>query len=277
MAFETLALRLEPPLAIATLNRPERLNAINRPMKRELGQVLDILAGDDRLRVLVIHGAGRAFSAGFDLKEAAGRQLSGIGEIRPALRESYDFLMRFWDSPKATVAAVHGFCLAGAFDLALACDLTVAADDTRLGIPEVRFGAGVGCLLLPWVVGPKAAKELLLTGSDTIDARRALALGIVNRVVPKGQELDASIALARQIAATGATALALTREAIRRTVDLRRLRPALEAAFDTASLVSASGGPERAEFFRISRESGLQAAIAWRNERFAHSAKARGL
>ncbi|MCC6471876.1 MAG: enoyl-CoA hydratase/isomerase family protein [Alphaproteobacteria bacterium] len=267
--FETLELKLQPPVAILTLNRPDRLNAINRLMKREIGQVWDIVATDAGIRVLVLHGAGRAFSAGFDLKEAATRDLSGVGQLWSALRESFDFIMQFWDAPKPSIAAVHGYCLAGAFDVALACDLTVAAEDTRLGIPEVRFGASIGCLLLPWLVGPKAAKELLLTGTDTLDAHRALSLGIVNRVVSRDELLPAALELAHEIAAVDEHALALTRNAIRRSFDVRRLRQALEAGFDTATLVSATGGPERAEFFRISKEKGLQAAIAWRDQRFA--------
>ncbi|MCC7046817.1 MAG: enoyl-CoA hydratase/isomerase family protein [Alphaproteobacteria bacterium] len=271
--FETLELRLEPPLAIATLNRPERLNAINRLMKREIARVWDIVAGDADLRVLVLHGAGRAFSPGFDLKEAAARDLFGPGQVWSALRESFDFIMRFWDSPKPSVAAIHGYCLAGAFDMALACDMTVAADDTRLGIPEVRFGASIGCLLLPWFVGPKAAKELLLTGSDALTAPRAQALGIVNRVVPRDRLLPAAIELARAAAAVNDNALALTRRAVQRSLEARKLRQALDAAFDTATLVSATGGPERAEFFRISKEKGLQAAIAWRDRRFARGAE----
>ena len=84
---------------------------------------------------------------------------------RKVLETDFDFIMQFWDCPKPTIAAVHGFCLAGAFELALACDITVAAEGTRFGEPEARFGSGIIAMLLPWVTGPKQAKELLLTGS----------------------------------------------------------------------------------------------------------------
>ena len=98
--------------------------------------------------------------------------------------------MQFWDCPKPTIAAVHGFALAGGFEMALSCDLTIAAEGTRFGEPEVRFGSGIVALLLPWMTTPKLAKELLLTGNDQIDAQRALGMGIVNRVVPLGSELE---------------------------------------------------------------------------------------
>src|SRR5205814_9814834 len=110
--------------------------------------------------------------------------------FRSVLETDFDFLAQFWDSLKPTIAAVHGFCLAGAFELALACDITVAAEDTRFGEPEVRFGSGIVALLLPWITGPKQAKELLLTGNDRISAERAMEIASVNRVVPDGEQLD---------------------------------------------------------------------------------------
>ena len=91
--------------------------------------------------------------------------------------------MRFWDCPKPTVAAIHGPCMAGAFEMALACDISVCSRDATFGEPELKFGAGIVTLLLPWMVGPKAAKDIILTGDDTLNADRALALGIVSRVV----------------------------------------------------------------------------------------------
>ena len=96
--------------------------------------------------------------------------------------------MQFWDCPKPTIAAVHGYCLGGAFEIAMSCDIAVAAAGTRFGEPEPRFGSGNICMLLPWITSPKFAKELLLTGRDDIDAERAMAMGLVNQVVPAGSE-----------------------------------------------------------------------------------------
>ena len=147
--------------------------------------------------------------------------------------------------PKPTVAAVHGYCIGGAFELSLACDVTVAARGTRFGAPEVKFGSGAVALLLPWIAGPKAAKELLLTGDDKLDAERALALGIVNHVVEDGEEYGAALALAGTMASAAPNAVRLTKLAINRSLDAMGLRTALAQALELDIHVEASGGPER--------------------------------
>jgi enoyl-CoA hydratase len=129
----------------------------------------------------------------------------------------------------------------------------------------VKFGSGAVALLLPWIAGPKAAKELLLTGDDKLTAERALQLGIVNRVVPDGQEFDAAMAMARDMAAAARAASRLTKLAINRTYEAMGMKAALEAALEIDVLIEAGGGRERAEFDRIRRDESLQAALVWRN------------
>jgi enoyl-CoA hydratase len=145
-------------VAVLTLNRPDKLNAINVPAIEALNAALDAAEADESVRAIVVAGAGRAFSAGFDLD-------IGLGEgtptdalaVRRAIENDFRIILRFWDSPKPTIAAVHGYCLGSALELALACDLTIAAEDCRFGEPEVKFGSGIVALLLPWLAGPKAA------------------------------------------------------------------------------------------------------------------------
>jgi enoyl-CoA hydratase len=225
-------------------------------------------ARDDQIAAIVVHGEGRAFSAGFDLKESAARGTTGAAAWRKVLEQDFDFIVQFWDCPKPTIAAVHGYCLAGAFELMLACDITVAAEGTLFGEPEVRFGSGIIAMLLPWVTGPKQAKELLLTGNDKVTAERALAMGIVNRVVPADELMATATAIANDIAAAAPLSVQLTKRAINRTYEIMGLRQTLLASLETDILLEASEGPERAEFNRIRREQGLQAAIAWRDSRF---------
>ena len=154
-------------LALLTLNRPDKLNAINSAMIAQLGLALDVAEADVAVRVIVLSGAGRAFSAGFDLDmETSGDGAPLNDAVRRALNQDFQLIMRFWDSPKVTLAAVHGYCLGSAMELALACDLTLAAEDCRFGAPEVRFGSGIVAMLLPWLAGPKVAKYLLLVGDD---------------------------------------------------------------------------------------------------------------
>jgi enoyl-CoA hydratase len=268
MAEICIKTRIEGAVGIITLDRPQALNALNTALMEQVTAALQDFVAAPEVRAIVVHGAGRAFSAGFDLKESAARDITGPEEWRAVLDYDFRFLIQFWDCPKPTIAAVHGFCLAGAFEMALSCDVTVAAEGTRFGEPEVRFGSGMVALLLPWVVGPKAAKELLLTGNDKVDAARALQLGIVNHVVPAGQELDKALDIARDIAAAAPLSVELTKRAINRTYEMMNMRQALLAALDIDVLIEAGAGPERTEFNRIRKEKGLKAALEWRDARF---------
>jgi enoyl-CoA hydratase len=268
MNHETIIARRDGRVGILTLNRPQALNALNTTLMRETTDQMAEFARDEAVAAIVVHGAGRAFSAGFDLKESAARGTTTVKDWRAVLEADFDFIMQFWDCPKPTIAAVHGYCLAGAFELALACDITVAAEGTRFGEPEPRFGSGIVAMLLPWITGPKAAKELLLTGDDKVGSRRALELGIINHVVPAGAELEKALAIANDIAACSPLSVQLTKRAINRTFDLMGMRQALLAALDIDVLIEAQGGPERAEFNRLRREKGLKAALEWRDARF---------
>ncbi|MGH8335502.1 MAG: enoyl-CoA hydratase/isomerase family protein, partial [Gammaproteobacteria bacterium] len=234
-------------------------------MVAEVTHAMGGFSSDAEVLAVIVHGDGRAFSAGFDLKE---EPPSTIEATRALLERDLAFILQFWDCPKPVIAAVHGYCLASAFELALACDMTIAAEGTRFGEPEVRFGSGIVALLLPFMTTPKIAKELLLTGNDKMDARRALEIGIVNAVVPEGKHLDAAMTAARAIVAASPTAVQLTKRAINRAYETTGLRQALLAALDIDVLIESSDGAEKAEFNRLRKDKGLQAALEWRNARF---------
>jgi enoyl-CoA hydratase len=269
MTYQSIRVERDGPVAILTFDRPRVLNAFDPALIAETRAALAALGEDDNVLAIVVRGAGRAFSAGFDMKASASAPSRGPEEWRRALEADFDFIMDFWESPKPTIAAVHGHCIGGAFELSLACDITVAAAGTKFGAPEVRFGSGAVALLLPWIAGPKAAKELLLTGEDKLTADRAQALGIVNHVVPDGEEFARAIAIARDIAAAAPAAVRLTKRAINRTYEAMGMRAALASALETDIHIESAGGPERAEFNRIRREQGLKAALAWRDAKFA--------
>ena len=267
--YETIETRIDGRVAVISLNRPQVLNAINRKLMSEVTAAMKEFVAEPKVLAIILHGLGRAFSAGFDMKESAQRAVTTIEEWRQILGDDFDFLIQFWDCPKPTIAAVHGFALAGGFEMALSCDITVAAEGTRFGEPEPRFGSGIIALLLPWMTMPKLAKEMLLTGSDQIDAQRALAMGIVNHVVPQGTELEKAMQIARDIAAAAPSSVQLTKRAINRSYEIAGMRQALLAGVDTDVLIEAAGGPERAEFNRLRREKGLKAALAWRDAKFS--------
>jgi enoyl-CoA hydratase len=256
-------------LALLTLNRPDKLNAINVPMIAALDAALDAAEADESVRAIVVAGAGRAFSAGFDLDMGIGAGRPDPVEVRRALENDFRIILRFWDSPKPTVAAVHGYCLGSSLELALACDLTVAAEDCRFGEPEVKFGSGIVALLLPWLAGPKAAKLLLLTGDDRVSAADMQAMGLVARVAPAAAVLDEALALAARVAANDAQAVRLTKRAINRSLDIGGMRQALLAALETDVWIETHETAESREFNDILQRDGARAAIAWRAGRTA--------
>jgi enoyl-CoA hydratase len=256
-------------VALLTLDRPDKLNAINAAMVGALHAALDAAEADDGVRAIVVAGAGRAFSAGFDLDMGTGDGRPDPAAVRRALEEDFRIILRFWDSPKPTVAAVHGYCLGSALELAVACDVTVAAEDCRFGEPEVKFGSGIVALLLPWLAGPKAAKYLLLTGEDRATAAEMQAVGLVNRVVPAAAVLDEAVAVAQRMAANDTQAVRLTKRAINRSLDIGGMRQALLAALEIDVEIETNETAESREFNEILKRDGAKAAIAWRAGRNA--------
>ena len=263
--YSAIKTSIEQGIGHIAMNRPNQLNALNSVMMSEMLHALTSFENDDGVKAIVLSAEGRAFSAGFDLKESATKKLTTLDDWTALLEADFGFIMRFWDCPKPTVSAVHGYCLAGALELALACDLTVADSTAIFGEPEVKFGSAIVALLVPWIVGPKFAKELLLTGADDISAQRALQMGLVNQVVDKGQALVRAMELAKAMRSAAAHSVRLTKQAINRSMDIRGLRESLKAGLDTALLIEANMSPERIEFNRIRAGEGLKAAIAWRN------------
>ena len=268
--YETILYERREAAALITLNRPRLLNAMNAAMLRELAAAMDAAEADEAVRAIVLTGAGSAFSSGFDLKEQAETRPSGVEEWRAILRRDFDAVMRFWNSPKPTIAAVRGPCLAGGCELALACDITIAAEDAVFGEPELRFGAGIVVMLLPWLVGAKPAKQLLLTGAS-LPARRAEAIGLVSEVVATGEELARALALAAELAVIDPRALRETKRAVNRGFEIMGLGEALEAALAIDLGIEGEGTPDKRQFMEIARAQGLRAAIAWRDARFAPS------
>lgn len=190
---------------VATMNRPERRNALNPAMMAALTEVLKAAEADPEVRCVVLAGNGPVFCAGLDLKEfGAGADFRGL---RWFYRESITTPL---------VAAVQGAALGGGFELVLACDLAVTAEGTKLGIPEVTRGlfAGGGGSTLSWRIPMVHALELGLTG-EVITAERALEIGLVNRVLPVAEVLPSALALATRIAANGPLGVAMTKKMMR--------------------------------------------------------------
>ena len=252
-------------VAVISLNRPERLNAMDQAMLKELNQAAERAEQDDRIRAVVLTGAGNAFSSGFDLKAQAENTPQGVNEWRPVLKRNFDACMSFWQLAKPTVSAVHGPALAGACELSMACDITIADETAIFGEPELRFGAGIVVMLLPWMVGPKRAKEIILLGLDDISAREAKEMGLINRVVPKGEDLNTALSIAKKLSRIDSSLMAQTKQALNRSYAIMGMEEALEFALETDTQIEGEGMPTKAKFLQIARDQGLRAAITWRD------------
>jgi enoyl-CoA hydratase len=255
------------PAAWVTLNRPDKLNAISSEVVDGLRESWRRAAEDDEVKVLVLTGAGRAFSAGYDIAEEVEQEISGAERWREVLAADVELTMELWSLPKPTIAAVRGWCLAGACELAMACDLVVASDDAQFGEPEIRYGSGPVTLLMPFVLGQKKTNELLFTG-DAIGATEAERLGLVNVVVSADALEDAVEELIRKIAPTPLPVLRLTKLALVRAQEAMGLRSAVGANLDISAMLNAAETPEQREFDEIAAREGLKAALAWRDSRY---------
>jgi enoyl-CoA hydratase/carnithine racemase len=253
------------PVRRLTMNRPEALNALNGELMSGLMRALDEAAGDDAVRVLVLRGAGRAFCSGYDLNEDASGGVRDSASWHAELKHSTQQMLAILDHPKPVIASVHSYCLAGGTDLMLACDLTVAADDAYFGYVDIRFGSGVVSMFLPWVIGVRAAKELLFTGEDRVPATEAHRLGLVNRVVPRDELDAATLALAEDVAKNEPFVIRATKLAANRVWDVAGFRAAMDANTELDVMIESANLPARDEFRRITQEQGLKAAIAWRD------------
>jgi methylglutaconyl-CoA hydratase len=202
------------PIAIVTLNRPDRRNALSRALIAELSDVLGGLAVEQGVRAIVITGAGPTFCAGMDLKEAASLGSSTEAE-KAAVQDAQalaDLIDQLHHLSRPTVAALNGDALAGGAGLALACDVVIASSAARIGYPEVRRGLAAAIVIHDLVrqVGDRRARQLLLTG-DPVSAQQAESWGLVNRVVPPDRCLDEALAQARGLAGAAPQALATTK------------------------------------------------------------------
>ena len=259
----SLTYEVDGPIATLTLNRPDKLNAINSDMIEAINLAMDDAEDNYNVRAIILQAEGRAFSAGFDLDDEVWDSKEE-NNIRQALESDFNMVMRFWDSPKPTVAAVQGYCLGGAMEMALACDITIASDDALFGEPEVSIASGVVALILPWLTGPKLAKELLLTADIKISSQRIYEMGLINRITAPENLRDEALTMAETIAANDRLSVEITKKAINRTMEIAGMREALLDGLEADILLETSQSDEAKQFNEILDKEGLKAALAWR-------------
>ncbi|HEY0736604.1 MAG TPA: enoyl-CoA hydratase-related protein [Herpetosiphonaceae bacterium] len=215
MSYEHILLERDGAVAIVMLNRPKQLNALSQAVLREVDAALDELAADDAVRAIILTGSGdRAFAAGADIGELSALESATQG--RALATRSHQLGRKMADLDKPIIAAINGFALGGGLELALACDFRLASDTAQVGLPEVTLGiipGWGGTQRLPRLVGPGMAKLLMMSG-ERIDAAEALRLGIVERVYPQAELLDAAKQLAQKLAGMPPLSIAAIKQAV---------------------------------------------------------------
>lgn len=239
---ENILIERRGRVALITINRPDKLNALNIRTREELSDALGALRAEDEIRVVVLTGAGeKAFVAGADITEFAGRtalEQRAVMRARSIFTSAEDF-------PKPLIAMINGFCLGGGCELALACDLRVASERARFGQPEINLGiipGGGGTQRLTRLVGEGRAMQMILTG-EMIDALEAYRIGLVNEVYPPAELEAKTIELANRIAEKSPVALAMAKASVKNAARLN-LREGLDHEIDLFALCFASEDKE---------------------------------
>ena len=271
MKMKTLTYGVDDRVATITLNRPERLNAITDEMPGEIRQAVERANQDERVHVIVLAGAGKAFCAGYDLKQyAEGDEARRYTQPMPwdpmrdfaLMKRNTDDFMALWRSYKPTIARVHGYAAAGGSDIALCCDFIVMAEDARIGYMPARVWGCPTTAMWTYRLGAQRAKQMLLTG-DLIDGRTAKEWGLAAEAVP-AKRLDAAVAvLAQRMAGVPKNQLMMQKLVINQVVETMGLAktPVLATLFDGITRHS----PEGLWFKRYAEEFGFAAAAGWRD------------
>ena len=270
MSFENIIYERKGQIAYLTLNRPEKLNAMNAGLMAEFREAMEVVETDTEVRALIITGAGRSFSSGLDIEKTSDSvepSTSTVDAWRTHLQGLVETFMTVWNCSKPVIAAVNGYALGGACELVQVCDIKIASDRAILGEPEIRAGFGPPLLITPYSVNLAHAKELLLTG-DTVDAHEAARIGLVNRVVPHDNLMAECEKVAKKICLLPQLGVKLTKESVNRAMEEMGFLLSVKHNLDLMTLFDTSAGPEQEEFNSIREEKGLRAALDWRDARF---------
>jgi enoyl-CoA hydratase len=227
MDLECVLYEKKEGVAIARLNRPQVLNAMNKQLWLDLQAALDDAREDEGIKLVVITGEGRAFSTGADLKESKSRSIDAYRDYLVSLQEVSRTIIRF---EKPTIAAINGFAIGSGYELALACDIRIAAEEAKIGSPEAKVTSSVtggAFRLVQELIGPGKARELLFTG-EYIDGIEAMRIGLINQAVPLDRLMDTVMQMAAKIAENSAFSLKM----IKKGLNMARGETSLEALMD---------------------------------------------
>ena len=275
MPYEYIGIVKEDGVATITLNRPEKHNALSQELLAELRGTFDEIDTDKTVRVVVLTGAGRqAFSTGFDLnpRELTSDAPQDEADWNQLIRLNFETLMRIWNLRQPVVAAVNGHAVAAGSNLALICDVTIAADNATFGEPEIRHFALSPLLLLPYFANNSKAMHYLYYSGDTSGVEEALNLGLVSKVVSQDQRRSEAQRIARRIAKVTAYAVQLTKRSIKSAYEMMGFKNAMELhRANDALVIDASQIEEKKKLMGTLMEKGFKAFLELRDGPFRNS------
>lgn len=258
----------EEHVAWITLNRPEKLNAMNLRLIKELRAGLLRADADPNVNVMVIRGNGRGFCAGHDLDEDAAESRADLYEYRAHYFQQFDEFTTPWNVTKPVIASIHGYAIGKGFELGLFCDVTIVTSDTMMGYNEVRYGISGHCMFMPWLVNMKTAKEMLLTARD-VTAAEAKQLGLVTKVVEPEDLAEATRKMATLMARIPRDIQRMHKMYLNRVYEIQGLQSATAYYLEQVAILGGVPSPEYAEFMEMVTEKGLRPALDHANARFA--------
>ena len=259
MNYQNIIFEIKDKVCRISLNRPEKLNALSKALRMELDTALDEAESDDAVSVIVIKGAGRAFSAGYDIEPTAGgteKVFYDPAADRKRLIEDQRHWWRIWECSKPVIAQVHGYCLAGGTELSMMCDLVIAADDAKFGYPPLRDMGSPVTPIWPWIIGARWAKMMYFTG-DTIDGKLAEKIGMVNFAVPADQLDKAVEMLAQRLTNVPPDLLMLHKQQVNRAFEVMGIRAALASGPEFDAIGHFSKGAQEG-FFMPAMQKGIK-------------------
>lgn len=271
MAEPVVLYEISDKVSIITLNRPDKLNAISPELMHQLIEAFARADNEAATSVVLLRANGRSFCAGYDI---GGRPSTPADDWRSDpikahkhLAPQLEFEMTPWNMKKPVIASAQGHVMGGGCELVMLCDLTIAADNASFAEPEVRFSSVGPAIVMPAIIGYKRARELLYFG-DAIDARTALDIGMINRVVPLGDLRDKSLAWAKRLSLISPEALYATKLAINRGADAAGFSNRIHAGLDVVAPLYATKTEFGQRFREIVEKEGVPAAVRWRSAQF---------
>lgn len=265
--MSTVITEVKRRVGYITMNRPEKLNALNDDLLIDLYDALDKFDKDEDVRCVILKGAGRAFCPGFDLSPRENPFVT-VPDWRGHVELGNKVTWKIWEMTTPVIAAVHGFCLGGGCDLAAVCDFTIASEDAVFAEPEIQFNSAPPFMMLPYVVGIKKAKEIILTG-DRFSASEAEKIGLVNKVVPADKLDEEAAALAIKLVKIPQISVQMNKLSINRIYEAAGFRSGINAGAEMFPLVLMTSTPEFERFNEVKEKEGLAAAFKWRDQFFA--------